>query len=174
MENHHTWFKWPMHLIPRVCSNLLCASVGWGIFHIRTCQIVSCNFHSQSVAMACETFWHLVMSDFTYGCTWWWCAGSWGAAACTRGFASHGRQTWRMGLYSPCTPSPGIGRISPCCPVRKIRNMWLTWQQRSYTLRWITCAACPDMHWLKKRKMQCCSEHINQINNVFACNNIQK
>lgn len=117
VENSHISFKWQMHLILSVCFNSLGATVGWGICLITTRQIVSCN--SQSPAMTCETFWHFVMSDFTYCYTWWWCAGSWGAAACIRGFSSHGRQTWRMGLFPPCTLSPGTGQISPCCPVRE-------------------------------------------------------
>lgn len=66
------------------------------------------------------------MTDFTYGCTWWWCAGSWAAGACTREFSSHGRQTWRRGLFSPCTLSPGNGQISPCCPVGKPEFIWAT------------------------------------------------
>lgn len=89
----------------------------------RNCS-TSLTWQPQSYTVACETFWRLVMIDFTYGCTWRWCAGSWAAAACTREFSSHGRQTWRRGLFSPCTPSPGNGRISSCCPVGKPEYIW--------------------------------------------------
>lgn len=144
----NSWWKWlPVHqlmttmgysysgfslqMLPIlcVCSNLLREpAVGWGESSasgcVRLCQVVLdcvrlCYVTLQSRAVACETFWHFVMRGFTYGCTWWWCAGSWGAAACTRGSSSRGRQTWTLGWFSPCTLSPGAGRISPCCPVRK-------------------------------------------------------
>lgn len=121
-----------------------------GILPHQEHQIVWCN-----LAVARETSWHLVMRDFTYGCTWRWCAGSWAAGACTRGFSSHGRQTWRMGLFSPCIPSPGTGRISPCCPVRKAEYTWLKNKAgevaESQVQPALTC------------KMQCCTAQINQI-----------
>lgn len=112
-----------MHLILSVCFDLLRAPVRWELFasgHVRLCHAAQ---QTELCGFACETLWHRATSDFTYGCTWRWCADSWAAAACTRGFSSRGRQTWRTGWFSRCTPSPGTGRTSPCCPVRKITKM---------------------------------------------------
>lgn len=120
-----------MHLIPSVCFDLLRAPVRWELFasgHVRLCHAAQ---QTELCGFACETLWHRATSDFTYGCTWRWCADSWAAAACTRGFSSRGRQTWRTGWFSRCTPSPGTGRTSPCCPVRKITKM--RWGNRDVT-----------------------------------------
>lgn len=105
MEKDHTWFKWQMHVVDLTCSEHWSGRESSTLVHVRLC----------------DGLWnlHLITRDFTYGCTWRWCAGSWGVAACTRGFSSRGHQTWRMHLFSPCTRSPGIGQISPCCPGRK-------------------------------------------------------
>lgn len=100
--------------------------------HVRLCDVI---WQLQSHIAVCETCGNFATADFTYGCTWRWCADSWAAAACIRGFSSRGRQTWTMGLFSPGTPAPSTGRTSPCCPGGKMGHIWYE-----------AAVACPDMH----------------------------
>lgn len=87
-----------------------------------------CDMSGRCVAHGCSGW------PATYGCTSRWCAGSWAAAACTRGFSSRARRTWKTGLSSPCTPAPAAGRTWACCPAEK-RGGILAERRRKWSYR---------------------------------------
>lgn len=89
----------------------------------------------------------LLHSCSTYGCNMWWCADSWAAASCTRGFSWLECQTWSWDWSWLCSALPSVLWISTCFPacIKSCRCKWYTVISTDLPLK--HCVTSPASLW---------------------------